>query len=349
MAVTPLTVLQTRQKVLVSAFSRSLRDPFVHARNAALLALAATSDLFTDDDCATKILPVLCPSLVDKEKYVSSSAAYVISLLILTRLVRDQANKCFDVYLQRIRKYGNSLPDTVLPPPAILVANDAVPRMGTPHNDTPGWAGWAISSFTNKLATASGDIQSKAGKPQQAKSDRSSSVPPTTHSSSRPPLSAAASTLYRQAVTGTSTPARVPTPTEQYFTNTVDIDEDIDEAWGELAEDTSLDPPTEANANTAPPVSFDDGGVPDFEGWLKAQAQAKSKAPLPKGLAKASANVSTVSNGMQAVKRTTTTGSVGAGVGAKKLASTVAKPKPSTTRAISTKPKETDEDWGDWD
>ena len=78
MAVTPLTGLQTRQKVLVSAFSRSLRDPFVHARNAALLALAATSDLFTDDDCATRILPALCPSLVDKEKYDSSSAAYVV-------------------------------------------------------------------------------------------------------------------------------------------------------------------------------------------------------------------------------------------------------------------------------
>ena len=194
-------------------------------------------------------------------------------------------------------------------------------------------------------------MQSKAGKHQQAKSDRSSSVPPATDSSSsRPPLSAAASTLHRQAVTGTSTPARVPTPTEQYFTNTVEIDEDIDEAWGELTEETSLDPRTEANANTAPPVSFDDGGVPDFEGWLEAQAHAKSKAPLPKGLAKASANVSTVSNGRQAVKRTTTTGSVGAGVGAKKLASTVAKPKSSTTRAISTKPKETDEDWGDaWD
>lgn len=41
----------------------------MHARNAALLALAATSDLFTDDDCATKILPALCPSLVDREKY----------------------------------------------------------------------------------------------------------------------------------------------------------------------------------------------------------------------------------------------------------------------------------------
>lgn len=319
----------TRQKVLIAAFARSLRDPFVHARNAALLALAATSDLFTDDDCATKILPALCPSLVDKEK-----------------IVRDQAYKCFDAYLQRIRKYGNSLPDTVLPPPAVVVATGAVPRMGTPQNDTPGWAGWAISSFTNKLATASGDMQSKPTEPQQAKSDRSSSVPPAADSS-RPPLSTSASTLHRQAVTGTSTPARVPTPTEQYFKNSIEDDEDIDQAWGDMAEDSFFDAPVEAKRNPAPPISFDDGGEPDFEGWLKAQAQAKAKAPLPKGLAKTSANVN---NGRQAVTRSTTTGSVGAGVGAKKLASTVAKPKSVATKAISTKPKEVDNDWGDaWD
>lgn len=54
--------------MLSAAFARSLRDPFVHARNAALLALAATSDLFSEEDCATKLLPVICPSLIDKEK-----------------------------------------------------------------------------------------------------------------------------------------------------------------------------------------------------------------------------------------------------------------------------------------
>ena len=60
--------VNTRTKVLVAAFTRSLRDPFVHARNAALLALGATADLFSEDDCATKLLPAICPALVDKEK-----------------------------------------------------------------------------------------------------------------------------------------------------------------------------------------------------------------------------------------------------------------------------------------
>ncbi|KMU73408.1 hypothetical protein CISG_03543 [Coccidioides immitis RMSCC 3703] len=59
--------IQSRTKVLVAAFTRSLRDPFVHARNAALLALAATIDLFSEEDCATKIIPAISPALIDKE------------------------------------------------------------------------------------------------------------------------------------------------------------------------------------------------------------------------------------------------------------------------------------------
>ena len=33
-----------------------------------MMALAATLEYFGEDDCATKILPALCPSLLDKEK-----------------------------------------------------------------------------------------------------------------------------------------------------------------------------------------------------------------------------------------------------------------------------------------
>ena len=229
------------------------------------------------------------------------------------------------------------------------MANGTEPRMSTPQSDTPGWAGWAISSFTNKLATASGEMHSKAVKAQQVRSDRSSSVPPMTDSS-RAPLPASSSTLHRQAVAGASTPARVPTPAEQYFENPMENAEDIDEAWGELAGDVPFDAPAEATPNSAPSVIFDDGGEPDFEGWLKAQAQAKSRAPLPKGLSKRSETVSSINNGRQAVARTTTTGSVGAGIGAKKLAHTVTRPKSATARAISVEPKEADDDWGDaWD
>ena len=40
----------------------------MHARNAGLLALGATLEYFTPEDAAGKILPAVCPALLDKEK-----------------------------------------------------------------------------------------------------------------------------------------------------------------------------------------------------------------------------------------------------------------------------------------
>ncbi len=320
----------TRQKVLVAAFARSLRDPFIHARNASLQALAATSDLFSDEDCAIKILPALCPSLIDKEK-----------------LVRDQANKTFDVYVQRTRKYGASLPDTALPPVTTGPIN-GVPRMGTPQNDTS-WAGWAISSFTNKLATASGEMQPQpiVQTPRVASANgRPSSVQPVADTA-RPAITvSSASSLHRQALSKPSAPVLTRTSTDRFFNDAQDEDDEVDDAWGDMAEDAFFDAPSETTKPAS--TSFDDGGEPDFEGWLNAQAQAKSKpkGPLPKGLAKPAL---AMSNGRPPAVKSTTTGSVGSGAGTRKLATTVTKPKVVPVRVVDTKPKgeEVGDDWGD--
>jgi SCY1-like protein 1 len=61
----------TKRKVLVPAFSRALKDPFVHARVAGLMALMATIDCFETDELATKVIPNMSFALVDKEKLVS--------------------------------------------------------------------------------------------------------------------------------------------------------------------------------------------------------------------------------------------------------------------------------------
>jgi len=63
-----INLIQTRKKVLVAAFVRSLRDAFVHARNAGLMALSATSEFYEAEDCASKIIPSISPLLIDKEK-----------------------------------------------------------------------------------------------------------------------------------------------------------------------------------------------------------------------------------------------------------------------------------------
>jgi len=176
----------TRTKVLTAAFCRSLRDPFVHARNAALMALAATVDVFGDDDCATKLLPSMCPLLVDKE-----------------RIIRDQANKTLNVYLERVRKYSLTLPDTILPPPDSASAGGTRVNSPQPNAAAGGvqagsqWMGWAISSFTNKLGTATGEMQSEGTANTATRPDlnRSSSTPSTTAAKPSLPSSVRASHL----------------------------------------------------------------------------------------------------------------------------------------------------------
>ena len=58
----------TKRKVLVPAFARALKDTFVHARVAGLMALMATSECFDEEDLATKVIPCIAFTLIDKEK-----------------------------------------------------------------------------------------------------------------------------------------------------------------------------------------------------------------------------------------------------------------------------------------
>ncbi|KAK5663068.1 hypothetical protein OQA88_6484 [Cercophora sp. LCS_1] len=335
----------TRAKVLIAAFSRSLRDPFVHARNAALMALAATGEYFTEEDCANRIIPSVSPLLVDKEK-----------------LIRDQANKTIEVYLQKIRKAAASMPDSVLPPETNSVGG---PRMSTPQpaessSAASAWAGWAISSFTNKLSATSGDIQSS--------SNGSTSAPaPSPKPRLNPPSSQTTSALHRQALkspTPSSAPlSRTPSSSgvgaESFFPDPEAGDDDAD-AWGDMNEGagdndffgeseispsssttlpkqgasaTAASSRTVSGGGTASAKPFDDGSEPDFAGWLAAQAQKKSTIggakPLPKGLAKPA-----------------TSGAPKTSTAARKVLP-VSKAKAPTK--IDTKPKETGDDdgWGD--
>ncbi|KAK3069191.1 Nuclear aminoacylation-dependent tRNA export pathway component [Teratosphaeriaceae sp. CCFEE 6253] len=262
----------SRAKVLSAAFSRSLRDPFTHARNAALMALAATADVFSEEDCATKMLPAICAGLVDKEK-----------------MVRDQANKTLNIYLERVRKYGQTLPETVLPPPS-LEGSAPGTRISTPQPGPGGqWMGWAISSFTNKMGGATGEIQPNSNGVKPTPLERSAA------SLARPPIQAAISAPVVPRVASAprnSAPAAEAESEDFGDAGWGDMEEQDDaaDAWGEQPIPDASRPSTASHASkpsTSSSAAYDDGGEPDFEGWLNAQAAAKqqSKRPLPKGLA----------------------------------------------------------------
>ncbi|KAI9729899.1 MAG: hypothetical protein M1818_008339 [Claussenomyces sp. TS43310] len=342
----------TRSKVLIAAFTRSLRDPFVHARNAALMALSVTADTFSDDDCAVRILPALCPSLIDKEK-----------------LVRDQGNKTLDMYLAKVRKSAASMADTALPPAGTV--NNAAPRMGTPQpSEAASWTGWAVSSFTNKVSAAAGDIQPTTNSGAQPGA-RPSSAP--TLDARRPnPSTSSASALHRQAVASPpATSARTSTSSNanDYFADP-DVGAEDMEAWGDMEEDAFSDAPAKsAVAGTSPTTikhkanpavatnPFDDNGEPDFAGWLAAQSQKRpgGKA-LPRGLGKPTTSSTSSNTSRPAANRSATTSNAIGGAGVKKAgivtATNTQAAKPTVAKRIDTKPKVVDDDegWGDsWD
>jgi SCY1-like protein 1 len=256
------------------------------------MALSATADVYSDEDCATKILPGIIPSLIDKEKYDGLGIIIFASLTnLLTRMVRDQANKTLEIFLQRVRKYAQTLPETVQPPANSTSANP--PRMSTPGTESS-WTGWAISSFTNKLTSVNGQMSS-SGDGSSVPEERPSSVPAPSTGPFRPPTSATAKQIQSAPGIPSLKPAKqnpfaASTSPLQASESADDIDawDDEDNPWGGDQDDDPFSPKTSKSNTSAAEDMFDDKGEPDFAGWLSAQAQGKSavKKPLPKGLAK---------------------------------------------------------------
>ncbi|CAK7208857.1 Nuclear aminoacylation-dependent tRNA export pathway component [Sporothrix bragantina] len=356
----------SRSKVLIAAFSRSLRDPFVHARNASLQALAATCEYFSPEDITARILPAVCTILLDKEK-----------------LVRDQGNKTMDVFMQRVRKAAAEMPDTVLPPAATSSDVNGGARMSTPQPDqstataTSSWAGWAISSFTNKMSAAAGEMESGAA---PANAPAAAAAQPSQASASRPNMlsTSSASNLHRQAMRSPSASQPLSRNSsssniggDSFFADAADdaVDDGADDAWGAMDDgfgdddggdawgndddnDDNADPFKPKKTTTTTSASSrsvsgtggvqpfgNDDAEPDFAGWLAAQ-EAKKKGSiaggktLPKGLAKTGTASAPLAK-RPAVKPT-----------AKPAAKPVAKP---AAKKINLAPKNNDDDdgWGD--
>lgn len=237
--------------------------------------------------------------------------------------------------------------DTVIPTSTSPDPSKDAARIGTSNDKS--WAGWAISSFTNKITTANGEIQPTAPngvKPVEAEPPRSASAPRPVKSPASAQLDVPKAIVRPAAQPlGRRSQSEQPVP----ITQEDDFDDGYD-AWGAMDDDDedaqqkpgeAFDPfsPISTTASTASstappkkvaPAPYDDGGEPDFAGWLA--AQSKTKKPLPKGLNKTTAAAAPVS---RAASRSSAT-----------------KAKTVAPKKIDTKPKDEDEDdgWGDaWD
>uniref|UniRef100_A0A8C5CQS6 SCY1 like pseudokinase 1 n=1 Tax=Gadus morhua TaxID=8049 RepID=A0A8C5CQS6_GADMO len=148
----------TRQRVLISAFSRATKDPFPASRSAGVLGFAATNSYYSLAESAARILPMLCTLTVDPEKNV-----------------REQAFKTIKSFLTKL--------ETVSEDPTMLVELEKdVTSSAHPAGVSSSWAGWAVtgvSSLTSKLIrTAPGAEGGAAATPDMARPSAAASKKP---------------------------------------------------------------------------------------------------------------------------------------------------------------------------
>eukprot|EP00124_Ichthyophonus_hoferi_P002217 Ihof_evm6s142 gene=Ihof_evmTU6s142 len=128
----------TRNKVLAVAFSRALRDPFLHARVAGLMAFMATQEFYNAETIANKIVPALAPVCLDSEGEV-----------------RTQAFKALGMFVQLLHNYADAMPATAMPPQGSPVNGNAHSSDGskplTATGMDGGWAGWAMNSLVKAV------------------------------------------------------------------------------------------------------------------------------------------------------------------------------------------------------
>uniref|UniRef100_A0A7E4VMP5 N-terminal kinase-like protein n=1 Tax=Panagrellus redivivus TaxID=6233 RepID=A0A7E4VMP5_PANRE len=125
-----------RQKILISAFTRALKDPFPPARMSGVLAIGATQQYYSLVEVANRILPVLSPLTMDPEKQV-----------------REQGFKALRGFLEKLEKASEN--------PAIIPELEAQVlaggRSGLLSGDkVPAWAGWALKAIGGKFYKSTG-------------------------------------------------------------------------------------------------------------------------------------------------------------------------------------------------
>ncbi|KAE9548145.1 hypothetical protein FO519_008643 [Halicephalobus sp. NKZ332] len=127
-----------RQKILISAFTRALKDPFPPARMSGVLALGATQQYYSLSEVASRILPTLAPLTMDPEKQV-----------------RDQGFKALKGFLEKLEKASEN-PSII---PELEAQVNAGGRSGLLSSEkVPQWAGWAIKAISGKFYKSSNPV-----------------------------------------------------------------------------------------------------------------------------------------------------------------------------------------------
>ena len=173
--IAPYLTETTRQKMLLPAFVRAMKDPFTPCRLAALKSTLKAKEFFDPKGIASRVMPCVTPQLLDPSAEVRREAFMAVEDLMF--VLRQESERL------------NKLPDAV---PANGVAASASPgrkpataaAAATPP-EAPRSAGFSlggISSWMTSKATASEEAPRSAPAPRpvaaQPVAPRPAAVPP---------------------------------------------------------------------------------------------------------------------------------------------------------------------------
>jgi len=89
----------SRQKLILPAFMRSMKDPFTPCRLSALRAVLSCQEYFTQKDVAEKVLPAVVPHTLDAANDVRAEAFKVVDTLLVSlrteskKMAKDEADR----------------------------------------------------------------------------------------------------------------------------------------------------------------------------------------------------------------------------------------------------------------
>ncbi|KAI6186856.1 hypothetical protein M3Y98_00178600 [Aphelenchoides besseyi] len=150
-----------RQRILINAFTRALKDPFPPARMAGVLALSATQQYYSLVEVANKIIPALAPLTVDPDKQV-----------------RDQGFKSLRGFLENLEKASEN-PEIISDLEAQVKAGGKASLLSS--DKVPQWVGSALKTLSGKfyksVPSATPTVNSNASTvPPTKPTDRSGSI-----------------------------------------------------------------------------------------------------------------------------------------------------------------------------
>ena len=287
-----------REKLLMNALQRSLKDVFFPCRLAGMQAILGYQD-FTEDDLATRVLPMVVPHLLDSSTEVRDKSFAVVTKCLGILKQKHEAMSLQQVPQQQnvvgttATTYVNSMPATtaaaasaaVSGPTTTTTVPPGVPSSGSGY--LSGLSSWMSSSTKPEIVAASSGGITPSSTPVAG---TTGSMAATSFATRTAPIPSTPQTTTPSAFAVTATTTTV---TKSLAATQLDDSwGEEDDGWGDEDDDNVLDAkPTSVKPFSAPtvqlqlPTNDEEDFFKSFDMKAKMPVRPSGKLVVPKSKA----------------------------------------------------------------